>query len=228
MNRGKPNGLASHPIPPKVPDFVLQRFKTQYEEIVKAAEKSLAQSQQAKTDRRGRGKKPIKILVMRDMSKGEAVTLPSQIEAEPKTVYQAISAISLIMALSNSMEAKTALKEGRIEEFYTHLLKAERSLGAATALSSLKKVESAMQSVKADLSHTTRTHAKKKRVLDYYRNNVDQTLSAAKAAGKVYDWHQMNSGESIEYRTIHEWILAERKKAARSSKASKSSPSRCT
>jgi len=70
--------------------------------------------------------------------------------------------------------------------------------------------------VKGKISHHDRTYAKKKGVLDFWRNNINPKLSASKAATLIDEQYLSRSGE-IAHATLCEWILAEKKKHTRSS-----------
>src|SRR4029077_1445261 len=106
-------------------------------------------------------------------TENEEIRILRGIKATPQDVFPALSAMSLADAASASIKANTALIQGRIEDFYDQFISAERSLGKAVTLSGVNEVISTIASAKGKISHTTRTYAKKKRVLDFWHKNID-------------------------------------------------------
>ncbi|MDH5670040.1 MAG: hypothetical protein OEY86_18730 [Nitrospira sp.] len=181
--------------------------------------KHLIPQQSPKIKKNATARKPITINIEIDNSGNERFSLPPTRTA-PKYVFSVLSLGNLFAATAATEKADDALSQGRIEDFIDHFNSAARSLGAAVAMAGVNKVTSYIAAQKANVSHEARgTHAVKKEVLDCYRNIVDQPKSAAKAANKVYDLYLLKHGETIDYRTIYELILDDRKKNARPSQA---------
>ena len=83
------------------------------------------------------------------------------------------------------------------------------------AMSFVNEVNSAIAGVKGKISHTTRTYAKKKQVLEFWHKNIPPETSARQAATIIDEQFLPESGE-IAYATLCEWISAEKKKSTRS------------
>lgn len=195
-------------------DSLFQKLNKQRKEIERLLEKGLAQS--AKMKKHATDQNLINIVIRRERIENEVIGMPRRIKATPKEVFPALSAACLAGAAAASMKANTALTQGRIEDCCDLLNSAERLLGAAVAMSFVNEVNSAIAGVKGKISHATRTYAKKKRALDFWRKHIDPKISANKAAEMINERYLSTTGEEISFATLSEWVSAEKKKSTQS------------
>jgi hypothetical protein len=195
-------------------DTLFQRLRGQRQEIESLLKKAEAQAVTPKVV--ARGKKQIQVVISREEGEAEWPGLPIAVRATSKDLFQVLSSMYLVNAFSASVAANTAFSKRRIEECYDHLFCAERALGCAIALSGVKQATGSVSIAKAKISHQARTYEKKKRVLDFWRNNINPNLSASKAATLIDEKYLSHSG-AIAHATLCEWISAEKKKHTRSS-----------
>ncbi len=188
----------------KAPDALLEKLKRQDKEIGDLLEKARAESAWEKGSAKGR--KPILFSVRMESEVGG---LPQKICSHNFFVMgYAGAAMSAYYA---SQRARTALMRGRIEEFYSQFVKAERALGVAEAMSIAKEMNSAIAGHKAKSGHA-KTYAMRKQAINFWRSKVDSKLSAAKAAEYISEMYFAKLGIEISYRTLAKWVAEEKKK----------------
>jgi len=108
-------------------------------------------------------------------------------------------------------KARRALTRGRLEEFYKHVAVTEGFLGFATGMRIAKEVVGITAGIKAKKRHA-QTYAMREQAIHFWRTEVDPSLSAAKAAEYISEMYFAKLGKEISYRTLAEWIAAEKKK----------------
>jgi len=114
-----------------------------------------------------------------------------------------------------SSEARKAFGKGHFHDAFLKYIHAERKLGAAHTILCMKDINREMAVQKARASHRQRTYAVKERVLQFWRANIDRTVSASKAAEIVSERYLALHGLEVAFTTLSEWISSEKKRISR-------------
>jgi hypothetical protein len=138
---------------------------------------------------------------------------PQRIRVDIKNIYIKLLWSELCCAADANTAAFKEMKQGRIEDSFNYYIRAERSLGAASAFNRVEKVVSRIGMVKAKSRHT-KTDDIRAQAIKLWRDEVDPNLSAQKAADELLGRIRWPNGKDVPHRTIAKWIATEKKKAS--------------
>ena len=190
----------------KAQDWLLEKIKTQRNEITDLGERGIAD--RATTKKRPTGRRANSFHI--EIIGVEGMGLSQAIYGDIRDTYRACSAAELTRAASESIKANTTLKQGLVEDSIKHYIRAERSLGAVVAFLQVEKVTSEIARAKANLRHV-KTISVRARVLDLWRKEFNPKLSAEHVAEEIVGRFHWKNGKFVSHRTIAEWISAEKK-----------------
>ena len=191
---------------------VLQKLDKQRKEISEGQDHTA----NALAEMEGRkGRKPISYHFNYQPTEGDTTSSPMRVRANINNVYIVLSVAELSRAASASTEGLKAIEQGNIEESFNHYIRAERSLGQALAFTRVERVTSWIAKAKAKSGHRG-TNALRAQVMKFWRDKVDPTLSAEKAADEIRRRFSWGEEKSPENRTVVKWIATEKKQGASS------------
>ena len=144
---------------------------------------------------------------------GDARRSPQRIRANIHNAYIVLSSEAISRANAANKKAIEEISHGHIEECIEYYIRAERSSGAADALSQVGKVTSRIATAKAKFGHRE-TQALRAKAIKLWRDEIAPKLSAQKAADEILGRIQWANGKCVGHRTLVEWISEEKRKGA--------------
>lgn len=138
----------------------------------------------------------------------------SKLKAGAKDAHDVTTFGFFIQASTESMRAQNAAKARSFKSAFQHYVSAERSIGAAMALTSNDQITSMTASIKAQIRHSE-SEEMGIVIERYWKENIEPTMSAPKAANEMIGMSQFcwNNGGEVSHKFIAGRIRALKRKA---------------
>ena len=120
--------------------------------------------------------------------------------------------VSSVLAHVPMYHAKAVAASGNdeIEDMYDNVLEAQACCARADAFAFMGGLKTEIAKTKATRSHPE-TEPMRAKVISYWREHCDPSLSAAKAAEKLVGKFKWRNGKTVDYRKLCRWISQAKK-----------------